>query len=104
MVHHQGQVQHGHGGHGQRPLSASSSTSSYLMAQSVEGDPWFDRMKDENQMLERHIRTLRHIIERETQRCNFKEIIVGKSIHSPKKEKEKVAKEKKKEKQLVDTA
>merc|ERR1712129_387166 len=80
MVHHQA-----------RPPSASSN--SYLMAQSVEGDPWFAKMKDENQMLERHIRTLRHIIERETQRCNFKEIIVGKSIHSPKKDK--VAKEKK---------
>lgn len=88
MVHHQAQQQgHGHGHGGQRPLSSSSSTSSYLMAQSVEGDPWFDKMKDENQMLERHIRTLRHIIERETQRCNFKEIIVGKSIHSPKKDK-----------------
>merc|ERR1712129_435123 len=88
MVHHQA-----------RPPSASSN--SYLMAQSVEGDPWFAKMKDENQMLERHIRTLRHIIERETQRCNFKEIIVGKSIHSPKKDK--VAKEKKSNK-LTKTA
>merc|ERR1712129_567526 len=89
MVHHQA-----------RPPSASSN--SYLMAQSVEGDPWFAKMKDENQMLERHIRTLRHIIERETQRCNFKEIIVGKSIHSPKKDK--VAKEKKSDKTATVTA
>ena len=72
--------------HTQQSASGPSpgTESDYLMEQSVDGDPWFNKMNEENKMLERHIRTLRHIIESETQRCNFKEIIVGKSIHSPK--------------------
>ncbi len=45
--------------------------------QRINEDPWFQKIIEENRMLERHIRFLRHIIQREIQRCNFKEIIVG---------------------------
>jgi len=55
------------------------------MNQRMNNDPWFQKITEENRMLERHIRFLRHIIERETQRCNFKEIIVGKQLISQKK-------------------
>mmetsp|Transcript_54928 Transcript_54928/g.49434 ORF Transcript_54928/g.49434 Transcript_54928/m.49434 type:complete len:182 (+) Transcript_54928:153-698(+) len=44
----------------------------------IKNDPWFRKMNNENKMLERHIRFLKHIIEKEQQRCNFKEIIFGK--------------------------
>eukprot|EP01084_Bolivina_argentea_P060957 111371_1 len=53
--------------------------------QIINDDPWFQRIIEENRMLERHIRFLKHIIERETQRCNFKEIIVGKKLLSQQK-------------------
>jgi len=56
-----------------------------MVSNRLNEDPWFQKISDENRMLERHIRFLRHIIERETQRCNFKEIIVGKQLLSPKK-------------------
>lgn len=44
----------------------------------IKNDPWFRKTIDENKMLERHIRFLKHIIEKEQQRCNFKEVIFGK--------------------------
>eukprot|EP00483_Globobulimina_turgida_P003963 UN03971 len=64
-------------------------TTSGVMSQRVFDDPWFQKIIEENRMLERHIRFLRHIIERETQRCNFKEIIVGKKLISLQKPPEK---------------
>lgn len=63
--------------------SKLSPSSSNVVSQRINDDPWFQKIMEENRMLERHIRFLRHIIERETQRCNFKEIIIGKKLLSP---------------------
>ena len=43
----------------------------------ISQDPWFQKMIDENGMLERHIRFMRHIIESEQKRCDFKQLIIG---------------------------
>ena len=46
----------------------------------IQENPWFHKVIEENKMLERHIRFMQHIIQRETARCNFREIITGKQI------------------------
>eukprot|EP00485_Elphidium_margaritaceum_P002901 CAMPEP_0202703252 /NCGR_PEP_ID=MMETSP1385-20130828/16110_1 /ASSEMBLY_ACC=CAM_ASM_000861 /TAXON_ID=933848 /ORGANISM="Elphidium margaritaceum" /LENGTH=447 /DNA_ID=CAMNT_0049361073 /DNA_START=318 /DNA_END=1661 /DNA_ORIENTATION=+ len=51
--------------------------------QQVDDSPWFQRIIEDNKMLERHVRLLRHLIEQETQRCHFREMIVNKKILSP---------------------
>eukprot|EP01084_Bolivina_argentea_P309422 535203_1 len=65
-----------------RTMLQTAAGASTAMAHQINNDPWFHKITDENRMLERHIRFLRHIIERETQRCNFKELIVGKQLVS----------------------
>jgi chromosome segregation ATPase len=46
-------------------------------------DPWFTRIAEENQAMERKIRILLHILEQERRRCNLRAMIKGKPYVAP---------------------
>ena len=50
------------------------------VVQGLCDNPWFPRMIQENLTMERQIKMMRSVVDREKQRCNFKDMIVNNKL------------------------